>query len=114
MQEIPKAEIEDDRRKLEAKVESAASEKLKQEYCRSIEELDQHITAYHKLEEQRELLDLRIRSAINTLKKLRLDIARINSITQVHSMPHFDEVKQQSEELSEYMQDLAGGYQELQ
>src|SRR6056297_1198743 len=114
MQEIPKAEIEDDRRKLEAKVESAASEKLKQEYRRSIEELDQHITAYHKLEEQRELLDLRIRSAINTLKKLRLDIARINSISQVQSMPHFDEVKKQSEELSEYIQDLAGGYQELQ
>lgn len=113
MQEIPKAEIEADRRELEVKVESAASEQLKQEYCRSIEEIDQHITAYHKLEEQRELLDLRIRSAINTLKKLRLDIARINSITQVQSMPHFDEVKQQSEELSEYIQDLAGGYQEL-
>ena len=114
MHEIPKAEIEADRRDLEAKLNSAASDQLKQGYRRSIEEIDQHIAAYHKLEEQRELLDLRIRSAINTLKKLRLDIARINSISQVQSMPHFDEVKKQSEELSEYIQDLAGGYQELQ
>ena len=54
-----------------------------------------------------------MRSAINTLKKLRLDIARINSVTQVQTMPHFDEVKRQSEELSHYIQDLAGGYEEV-
>ncbi len=113
MQEIPKAEIEDDRTKLEQKIEETTSEQLKREYQRSIEEIDQHLVAYHKLEEQREVIDLRIHSAINTLKKLRLDIARINSVTQVQTMPHFDEVKRQSEELSHYIQDLAGGYEEV-
>ncbi len=113
MREIPKADIEADRKQLQQKIETTQSEQLKQEYQHSIEEIDQHIAAYHKLEEQRELIDLRIHSAINTLKKLRLDIARIDSVTQVHSMPHFDEVKKQSEELSEYIQDLAGGYDEV-
>ena len=113
IQEIPKAEIEDDRTNLEQKIEETTSEQLKREYQRSIEEIDQHLVAYHKLEEQREVIDLRIHSAINTLKKLRLDIARINSVTQVQTMPHFDEVKRQSEELSHYIQDLAGGYEEV-
>ena len=112
MREIPKADIEADRRELEQKIGATESEQLKQEYRRSIQEIDQHIAAYKKLEEQRELIDLRIRSAINTLKKLRLDIARIDSVTQVHSMPHFDEIKRQSEDLSEYIQDLAAGYDE--
>lgn len=114
MQEIPKAEIEADRKKLEEKIDETTSEQLKREYRRSIEEIDQHLVAYHKLEEQREVIDLRIHSAINTLKKLRLDIARINSVSQVQTMPHFDEVKRQSEELSQYIQDLAGGYEEVE
>ncbi|MFW6361725.1 MAG: 2TM domain-containing protein [Spirochaetota bacterium] len=113
MREIPKAEIEDDRTHLEHKIEETTSEQLKREYQRSIEEIDQHLVAYHQLEEQREVIDLRIHSAINTLKKLRLDIARINSVTQVQTMPHFDEVKRQSEELSHYIRDLAGGYEEV-
>ena len=113
MQEIPKAEIEADRKNLEQKIATASSEQLQREYQRSIEEIDQHLEAYHKLEEQREVIDLRIHSAINTLKKLRIDIARINSVTQVQTMPHFDEVKRQSEELSHYIQDLAGGYEEV-
>lgn len=113
MREIPKAEIEADRTELERKIAATASEQLKREYRRSIEEIDQHIEAHHKLEEQREVIDLRIHSAINTLKKLRLDIARINSVSQVQTMPHFDEVKRQSEELSHYIQDLAGGYEEV-
>lgn len=113
MQEIPKAEIEADRAELERKIAATESEQLKREYQRSIEEINQHIEAHHKLEEQREVIDLRIHSAINTLKKLRLDIARINSVSQVQTMPHFDEVKRQSEELSHYIQDLAGGYEEV-
>lgn len=113
MQEIPKAEIEADRKRLEEKITAASSDQLIREYQRSLEEIDQHIEAYHQLEEQREVIDLRIRSAINTLKKLRLDIARISSVTQVQSMPHFDEVRRQSEELSHYIHDLAGGYEEV-
>lgn len=114
LREIPRDELAADREKLEAKIGSALSDQLRKEYRQSLEEIDQHEQAYRELEEQREVIGLRIRSAINNLKKLRLDVARINSIAQIGSLTNFGEIKRQSRELSDYIHDLADGYREAE
>jgi len=114
LREIPKEELASDREDLEAKIGSSPSEQLRREYRQSLEEIDQHEQAYRELEEQREVIGLRILSAINNLKKLRLDVARINSIAQIGSLTNFGDIKRQSQELSDYIHDLAEGYREAE
>ena len=41
-------------------------------------------------------------------------MARINSIAQIGSLTNFGEIKKQSQELSDYIHDLAEGYREAQ
>ncbi len=114
LREIPRAELALDRQQLEEKIEHTYSEQLKVQYQQSIAEIDQHEQAYRELEEQREVIELRILSAINNLKKLRLDVARIHSIAQIGSLTNFGEIKRQSRELSDYIHDLAEGYREAE
>jgi len=114
LREIPREELSADRRQLEEKIENAPSEQLRKEYERSLEEIRQHEQAYTELEEQRELIELRILSAINNLKKLRIDVARVNSIAQIGSLTNFQEIQRQSRELSDYIHDLAEGYREAE
>lgn len=114
LREIPREELSADRRQLEDKIEYASSEQLRKEYKHSLEEIRQHEQAYTELEEQRELIELRILSAINNLKKLRIDVARLNSIAQIGSLANFQEIRRQSQELSDYLHDLAEGYREVE
>ena len=112
LKEIPGSELAADRKQLEEKISAAKSPQLIKEYQRSLEEILDHDKAYTELEEQRELIELRIRSALNNLKKLRLDVARITSIAQISSFTNFSEIKKQSQELSDYIHDLSEGYRE--
>jgi len=112
--EIPKKELAEDRKRLEEKISETSSEQLISEYRQSLAEIQDHEKAYEQLEEQRELIELRILSAINNLRKLRLDVARTRSIAQMSSMGTFSEMEKQSRELSDYIHDLAEGYREAE
>jgi hypothetical protein len=110
---LPKAELERDAAQLQSKMDASASEKLKTEYENSLQEIERQKQAYDELEERREMLELRIQSAINALKRMNLDLARMQSVAGTGGTG-IEDIKRKSEELSAYIDDLEEGYQELE
>jgi hypothetical protein len=109
---LPREELERDAAQLQAKREASNSAALQEEYENSLREIEQQKAAYGELEERREMLELRLRSAINALKRMNLDLARMKSVTQSGGTG-LEDIKRKSEELSRYIDDLEQGYDEL-
>jgi hypothetical protein len=106
---IPMADLSKDRAALVAK-QQAASESLKVEYTKSIEEIDKQERSYRELKEQSEVLRLRLGSSVNQLKQMRLDIARVQASPGAEGEAGIEGLKRRSDELSRYLEDLRSGY----
>lgn len=109
---IPLEALAKDKEALCIKRDASESKILKSEYERSITEIDRQFNACKELEEQREILKLRLASSINALKQLKLDLARLNSIPATENPHAFEEIKRKAKELNDYMNDLKTGYLE--
>lgn len=113
LSQLPRVELQQDRVRLKNRMEQVESERLKEEYGKSILEVDRQLASIKELSHNGEMLELRLSSAVNLMKQLQLDLARVKgaSITNTAS---FGMMKEKSEELSRYIDDLESGYQELE
>lgn len=109
---IPTDALRRDRQTLEAKREATDNQALKNEYTRSIEEIEKQEKACGELETQREMLRLRLSSSANALKQLRLDMARIQTLPEAREHQAIEELRRKASELTGYLDDLKTGYQE--
>jgi class 3 adenylate cyclase len=112
VESIPMADLSKDRASLAAKREAAASESLKAEYGKSIEEIDRQENSYRDLKEQSEVVKLRLGSSVNQLKQMRLDIARLQASPGAEGSDRLEGLKHRTDELSHYLEDLRSGYAE--
>jgi class 3 adenylate cyclase len=108
---IPMADLTKDREALLAK-ESGASDSLKTEYRKSIEEIDRQENSYQELKEQSEVVRLRLGSSVNQLKQMRIDIARLQATPGAEGSAGIEGLKRRTDELSQYLEDLRSGYAE--
>jgi hypothetical protein len=110
---IPKSDLEQDRARLKNRMESVESDRLRKEYEKSILQVDKQLASIKELSHHSEMLDLRLTSAINLMKQLQLDLARVKgaSLTNTSSVGM---LKDKSDELSEYLKDLESGYNDLE
>ena len=116
--EIPMAELEKDKKQLMDRAATgegsgaAVSEALKREYAASISEIEKQEKSYAALREQGELLALRLSSGVNQLRRMRIDAERLKT-GGARGLAGLDELKAKSEELSQSIEDLRKGYEEL-
>lgn len=109
---IPTDALRRDRQALQARRETAENLALKNEYTRSIEEIEKQEKACKELETQREMLRLRLGSSANALKQLRLDMARIQTLPEAREHQAMEELRQKASELTGYLDDMKTGYEE--
>ncbi len=109
---IPIVELRHDKLDLSEKLEKAVSPALKSEYRKSIDEVDRQIRASKDLAEQGEVLKLRMRSSVNALKQLKLDMARLKAMPESNNHAAIEEIRAKAAELTGYMEDLKTGYAE--
>ena len=109
---IPVADLHKDREDLRVKMESAGSTALKEEYRRSIAEIERQEKAYKDLEDQREILRLRLGSSVNSLKQLKIDLARMKAMPQAADDQAIQAIRQKAAEMTGYLDDLRTGYTE--
>ncbi|HPM74015.1 MAG TPA: hypothetical protein PLE25_13675, partial [Spirochaetales bacterium] len=109
---IPTEALRRDREALETKRESAGSQALKDEYGRSIDEIARQEKACRDLEDQRELLRLRLGSSVNALKQFKLDLARMKALPEAGERQAMEDLRRKAGELSGYLDDLKKGYDE--
>lgn len=110
---IPIRDLEQDRARLAAKTESAEGEYIKKEYQKSITEIDGQLKSFRALKDQKEVIELRVISAVNSLKQMQIDLARMKSLSTVTDISSMSILKDKSQELSQYLEDLHKGYDEL-
>ena len=111
--ELPIVDLEEDRAKLKNRMDSVESDRLRQEYEKSILEVDRQLASLKELSHHGEMLDLRLSSAVNLMKQLQLDLARVKGAS-LTSASSFGLLKDKSTELSDYLEDLEAGYNELE
>jgi len=109
---IPMKDLEKDKADLKRKMETPAGESLRAEYIRSVEEIEKQERSFKDLQDQREVLHLRLKSSVNTLKQMQLDIARFRAQPDAAQAASLDQIRSKTGELSRYMEDLRKGYEE--
>jgi chromosome segregation ATPase len=108
---IPMQDLASDKAALQAKAGSAASASLKEEYQRSIDEIEKQEKSYDELRDQSEVIKLRLSSSVNQLKQMRIDMARLRASGDDGS-GGLNELRRRTDELALYLQDLRSGYAE--
>ena len=111
--EIPTTGLQKDRAILIQRRTRAESEAVRNEYDKSIAEVDQQLASIKELGNSREVLELRLRSAMNIMKQLQLDLARVKGMAMTNTAS-FELLKNKSNELSSYIGDLETGYSEIE
>lgn len=91
----------------------STTDEVRGEYDKSIAEVDQQIASIREIDSSREVLELRLRSAMNVMKQLKLDLARVKGVT-IANTASFGLLRSKSEELTGYVSDLESGYSELE
>jgi hypothetical protein len=67
-----------------------------------------------KLKEQEQILELRMRSALNALHQLQIDVAGMDAGHTSGETAAICGLREKSEELEVYLQDLKAGFAELE
>lgn len=113
--DIPVEALKKDKAELSAKLEKA-SPSMRSEYQDSIREVETQEESFKALVEQRELIDLRLRSSVNQIQQLRLDLAKAKAADKEREalLPEslISSVRSRSQELSNYIEDLKKGHLE--
>ena len=111
---IPSAELERDLVRLRQKVQTAESDYLRKEYERSMTEIERQKKSFGDLREQKEVLHLRLRSAVNNMKQMQIDLARMQNLSDTNDTAAMMMLKDRTKELSQYLDDFKSGYNELE
>lgn len=107
------ADLETEVTMLRGKIASTGSATLKQEYERSLGEVEKQKKSFADLAEQQEILNLRMKSAMGNLQQMQVDLARIKGLSDGQKEGSFLSIKERSEELSRYIEDYREGLKEI-
>jgi hypothetical protein len=98
---------------IRGKIAGTTSKTLKQEYEKSLLEIEKQKKSFGDLAEQQEILNLRIKSAMGNLQQMQIDLARIKGLSDGQKEGSFVSLKDRSEELSRYLEDYREGLKEV-
>jgi hypothetical protein len=99
-------------RELLEKKEQTDSPSLKREYEKSLKIASRQLRSYDDLLNENELMELRLKSGVMELKRLQMDFARLKGVSAAPD--ELDYIREKSEELSEYLEDLRSSISELE
>ncbi len=113
--EIPQEALAKDKATLIAKRDSAQPE-MRMEYERSIAEISKQEESFNSLKEQREVLDLRLKSSVSQIQQLKVDLARAKAADADSGAADpnaaISSLRERSRELSSYLEDIKEGQKE--
>ncbi len=98
--------------KIRKRLETVTTESLKQEYLNAEGHLDKQIKSFNILSEKEELIQMRIKSTLSALEKMKMDILMLEDLSTHMSV--LNTARKKAEELEEYSRDLEEGYRILE
>lgn len=112
--EIPVSDLQRDLLKLQQERARAESDAVKEEYDRSISQIQKQQASYSELKNQNDILRLRLNSGMSQLRQMEIELARMRNISQTDELSSVSSLKEKTGELSRYLDDLEQGYKELE
>ncbi len=106
VREIPTHELERDADALREKLSECDDERLREEYERSIRQIDRELDSVRELHREREVISLRLQSTLGCLKQLRVDLARLERISGSGDLETASMLESRTREVSRYLRDL--------
>jgi uncharacterized coiled-coil DUF342 family protein len=103
---LSEQEIDREVAALRQKLEGTEHPGLRQEYEKSIAQLERQRRSVQELGHQREILGLRIQSAFTLLKQLQLDFVRLKNASSAADVQSLASLKSRSTEISDYLEGL--------
>ncbi len=89
----------------------SAEHAMRAHYDESLSQLRSQIESLRDLRQKREMVSIRLRSGVNSLRQVSLDLVRIKGDQTLSQLD--DRIGEQAEELSRYFGDLRSSYDEL-
>jgi len=114
MHGIPVAELQRDLLTLQKQRAETENEKVLAEYDQSILQIEKQQMSFAELKNEREILRLRLSSGLSQLKQMEIDLVRMASLSSGEEVASIGMLKDKSDELSQYLEDLREGYRELE
>jgi len=98
---------------LQRKLTETTNQYLKDEYQTSISKYIKHKSSFQDLKDQREVVRLRINSAIMSLKQIKIDLIKMESMASLEQREQFFKTfEDKSNDLSNYLEFLEKSYQD--
>ena len=110
---VSAAEVTQELAALRGKLEDASSPDLRREYQTAMQQYEEQLKTLQDLQERVEMIDLRAKSAVLALQQLCLDIPRLRTAPAGDS-PALSSLRDKSQELTQYLDDLRAGHQDLE
>ena len=98
---------------LKAKHEKAENGYVKQEYEKTINQYERQRQSLTELRDQKEVVHLRLTASLLTIRQIQLDLSRMKSMASTAEPASVKLLREKSDELSQYLDDLRSGYQSL-
>jgi hypothetical protein len=108
---ISPSELQKDQAVLTRRQREGASETMMRQYSAALEQVERQIASLQELESRKELLDLRIRTGVNSLRQINVDLVRMQGDAALGDINQL--VQSRTGELSAYLSDLQQSYEEL-
>lgn len=99
--------------KLTKRLRDIEAEDHRREYQASIEQLQRQLELDSELGRELELIELRLTSALSSLRQLRVELARSKGDEAAGRLESMDELRRRSVDLQEYLGDLRQAYDDL-
>ncbi|MCX7024320.1 MAG: 2TM domain-containing protein [Spirochaetes bacterium] len=110
---IPLGDLEKDKAELSRRLSESDNPSLRREYEKSVGEIEKQQKACKDLEDQREVVRLRLKSSVNALKQMQIDMARLKTLPDSGDQTAIDAVKRRTDELQGYLDDMRRGWDEV-
>jgi class 3 adenylate cyclase len=110
---LPVRDLERELAQTKAEYERCTDDRMRVEYEKSLEQIAKQQKAYGEMVSEQKVLKLRLNNALNSLKQLEIDLARMRSLSAGADVAATGAIRNKSNELTQYLNDLRAGYQEI-
>lgn len=114
LENLPLADLDDEQQKIQQRLESVNSEQLKKEYSRSLELIGKQKRSRIDLEEQHELIKVKLETCEKSLQQIQLDLARVLTQNETDPPESLQSLRKRSDELGNYLIDFSESWKELE
>lgn len=110
---LPVRDLERELEQTQAELARCTDDRMRVEYEKSLEQISKQRKAFGEMVSEQKVLKLRLNNALNSLKQLEIDLARMRSLSAGADVAATGAIRNKSNELTQYLNDLRAGYQEI-